>query len=84
MDTGSESIHDRLVSLAGIAARTEHAEGRILKRAEARLQEVNERLDMLRPTIELHGDDEYLALVKERAQVERVIAESNRLVSRSR
>ena len=70
----SDDLTGRLATLGLLAHRTEKAEARIRRRAEDRLSEVGDRLEALRPTVAIHGEEEYLALLKERAQLQRIIA----------
>lgn len=63
-----------LASLSGLAVKTEKAERRILDKASRRIDAINARLETLRGTIEIRGESEYLALVKERGDLNRVIA----------
>jgi len=65
-----------LASLAAMSARVEGAERRILDAAVARLDEVNARLEAIRPDAHLHAGDEYQALVVERGHLHRVIAQA--------
>lgn len=63
-----------LASLSGLADKTERAERKIMDKASRRIDAINARLETLRGTIEIRGESEYLALVKERGELSRVIA----------
>lgn len=69
----------QLGDLHALAGKTEAAERRILERAEARLGEVNDELDRLRPGVEAAPDssqDRYTSLIEERGQLHVVIAKA--------
>lgn len=63
-----------MASLDRLSAKTEKAERAIVDKASRRLDAINARLETLRGTIEIRGEDEYLGLVRERADLMRVIA----------
>lgn len=69
-------IESRLKNLAVLAERSERVDGRIRDAAKDRLSAVNDRIENLKATVALHGDSEYLELVKERGYLERVVARS--------
>lgn len=67
----------QLGTLAGLAAKTEAAERKILASAEKRLAVVQAQIDRARPGVEAAPDaaqDRYLELVRERGQLHQVIA----------
>lgn len=66
----------QLGELHELAAKTEADERRILKNAEARLEQVVAMIERQRPGVEAAPDaaqDRYTALVQERAQLQTVI-----------
>jgi hypothetical protein len=72
-----------LATLAGLAAKTEAAERRILKSAESRLAVVQAQIDRARPGVESAPDeaqDRYLELVRERGQLHQVIARARQVL----
>ncbi len=69
----------QLGELHELAAKTEADERRILKNAEARLEQVVAMIERQRPGVEAAPDaaqDRYTALVQERAQLQAVIAKA--------
>jgi len=69
----------RLGQLQALASKTEADERAILKKAEARLVEVNAGIERHRPGVESAPEasqDRYLSLVEERGQLHKVIAKS--------
>lgn len=74
-----EKAQSHLGELAGLASKTENAERRILEAAEKRLDEVQVAIEKARPGIEAAPEekqDEYLALITERGQLNTVIAKA--------
>lgn len=74
-----KKIHTHLGELAGLSAKTEAAERRILSSAEARLEEVQAQIDRARAGVEAAPDaaqDRYLELVRERGELHQVIAKA--------
>lgn len=67
-----------LASLSSLSARTENAEQKIHDAAVARLDEVNARLEAIRPDAVLHAGDEYQALVLERGRLNMVVAQAKK------
>lgn len=81
MTAHADKARERLGELAGLAAKTEAAERRILQRAEERLAEVQAEIEKLRPGIEGAADADqqrYLDLVSERGQIHTVIAKARK------
>lgn len=74
-----EKTRAHLGELAGLAAKTEAAERRILERAEKRLVQVQAEIEKAAPGAQ-HADDagqqQYLDLVAERGQLHVVIAKA--------
>lgn len=67
----------QLGNLSALAAKTEAAERRILESAQNRLEEVQAQIDRARPGVESAPEaaqDRYLELVRERGQLQQVIA----------
>lgn len=67
-----------LTSLAGLASRTDASEQKILEAAVSRREEVDARLEAIRPDAILHAADEYQRLVEERGRLDRVIAQAKK------
>lgn len=65
-----------LASLSSLSARTEKSEQKILDAAVARYEEVDARLEAIRPDAILHAADEYQTLIMERGRLDRVIAQA--------
>lgn len=75
IDKARESLGD----LAGLSAKTEAAEKRILEAAQQRLEAVQTEIKRSRKGVEFGPDkaqERYLALIKERGQLQSVIARS--------
>ena len=73
----------QLGELHGLAAKTEADERRILRSAEARLEQVVAMIERQRPGVEAAPDaaqDRYTDLVKERAQLQTVISKSRHIL----
>jgi hypothetical protein len=74
-----ERVRTSLTDLAGLASKTEAAERNILKAAEKRLKAVLAELERAQPGVEAAPDrtqDRYLALVRERGQLELVVSKA--------
>lgn len=67
-----------LGSLGRLSAKTNAAEQKILDAAVARRDEVNARLEAIRPDAILHAGEEYQALVLERGRLDIVIAQAQK------
>lgn len=79
MKTHLARTRSQLGELHGLAAKTERAERRILEQAQRRHAEVVAAIERARPGIDGAPDaaqDRYINLVKERGQLEVVIAKS--------
>ena len=69
----------QLGELAVMQRRVNESEKRIIARAQARLDEVNARLDQIRPTA-MKNSREYQDLIQERGTLNIVIAEAKRAI----
>lgn len=67
-----------LSNLAGLSARTDAAEQRILDAAVRRLDEVQARIEVLRPDAALGSGDEYQRLILERGRLGLVIEQAKK------
>lgn len=67
-----------LASLSSLSARTEKSEQKILDAAVSRLDEVDARLEAIRPDAILHAADEYQTLVMERGHLNQVVAQAKK------
>lgn len=79
-----ERTRTHLGELAGLSAKTEAAERRILEGAEKRLAEVQSAIERARPGLEGAPDaaqQRYLDLVAERGQLNTVIARARKALA---
>lgn len=67
-----------LSSLSRLSARTEKSEQKIHDAAVSRLDEVNARLESIRPDAVLHAGDEYQSLILERGRLNQVVAQARK------
>lgn len=76
MQSQIDQTHRHLGELATLSHQTQQAEQQILDRAQQRLKEVENALLKAKATAMTGGEDEYMALVKERGQLHQVIAQA--------
>lgn len=79
-----KKVHDQLGDLAGLSAKTEAAERKILAAAEKRLATVQAAIERAAAGIEAAPDDaqqRYLDLVTERGQLHTVIAKAKQALA---
>lgn len=72
----ANEIRTRLATLHALEAKTRQTEQRILERAELRLDDINDRIEELRPRVMIDEDaaDEYQRLIVERGKLHMVVA----------
>jgi hypothetical protein len=83
MKKHTEKTRAHLGELHALGAKTEAVERKILAAAEKRHAAVLRELDALRPGVEGAGEakqDDYLALVRERGQLDVVIAKARQVL----
>lgn len=75
-----DAIRSQLAALQALSAKTLAAERQILGRAEARILDINDRLEELRPRTLLDADaaDEYHDLILERGRLHAVATQARR------
>lgn len=81
-----QKISGHLGELGALAAKTDAAEKKILKRAVARLSEVNDAIEKKSGSAEFaksEAQDEYLDLVAERGKLTTIIAKSRAILEKS-
>ena len=80
MDKHADNVRRQLSELSDLAAKTEAAERKILEAAEAQLEQVNSRIQELRPSalLDSGSSDEYQKLVADRARLNVVIAQARK------
>lgn len=84
MKAHMDRVRNNLGDLGVLADKTEKAERAILKRAEARLQEVSTLIERAQPGVEASDDaaqQRYLDLVTERGQLHTVIAKARQALA---
>jgi hypothetical protein len=80
MQAHINTTHKQLGELAAMSRQTEDAERRILARATERLGEVQAELSAAGPKALTGGGDKYMELVKERGQLQQVIAQARQVL----
>lgn len=79
-----KKVHDQLGDLAGLSAKTEAAERKILDAAEKRLATVQAAIERAAAGVEAATDDtqqRYLDLITERGQLHTVIAKAKQALA---
>jgi hypothetical protein len=80
MQAHIDSTHKQLGELAAMSRQTEEAERQILARATERLGDVQSKLAAAGAKALIGGGNKYMALVKERGQLQQVIAQARQVL----
>jgi hypothetical protein len=82
LDQHIAAARTRLTHLAGLAARTDAAELKILEAAEDRRAAISADIEKLRPRVNLDDEagDKYMALITERGQLDTVAGRSRQVL----
>jgi 4-diphosphocytidyl-2C-methyl-D-erythritol kinase len=80
MQAHIDTTHKQLGELSVMARQTEDAERRILARANERLGEVETELKAAGAQALTGGGDKYMALIRERGQLQQVIAQARQVL----